>query len=142
MAGNPGPAITTGANSQVGYFGTVGPRLLGKYIGVNANTTTTDYQIPLINTGIYSPITIIYCNASISLTTATAGLFSSVGGSGTITADAALSGMTTALKVVKPAVTTDILSGDYMYLRVGTAQGAAATFDVYVYGYDLNGTNQ
>lgn len=135
---NPGPSVTTGNNDQVPLQTR---RLLGKYIGVNANTATTDYPIRVVNAGNYSPAEILYTNASISLTTATAGLFSAPGGSGTITADAALSGLTTSAKVVKPTATTDVLTGDYIYLRVGTAQGAAATFDVYVYGYDVNGNN-
>ncbi len=139
---NPGPAITTGSNSQTNYFGTSGARLLGKYIGVNANSATTDFQIPVINAGNYSPSLIIFTNASISLTTATAGVFSSPGGSGTITADAALSGLTGSTVVIKPTATTTVLSGDYIYIRVGTAQGAAATFDAYVYGLDLNGNAQ
>lgn len=142
MAGNPGPAITTGSNSQVGYLGLNGIRLLGKVIGVNANSATTDFAVPLINAGTYSPAAIVFTNASTSLTTATAGVFSAVGGSGTVTADAALSGLTTALKVVKPTATTDLLSVDTLYVRVGTAQGAAATFDAYIYGYDLNGNAQ
>ncbi len=139
---NPGAAVTVGANSQVGYFGINGARLLGKYIGVNANSATTDFQIPVINSGTYSPSFIIFTNASISLTGATAGVFSSPSGSGTITADAALSALTTSAKVRSPTATTDTLSGDYIYVRVGTAQGVAATFDAYIYGYDLNGANQ
>lgn len=139
---NPGPAVTTGSNSQVGYYGINGARLLGKYIGVNANSATTDFQIPVINAGSYSPSFIIFTNASTSLTTATAGIFSSPGGSGTITADAALSAMTGSTVVRSPTATTTVLTGDYIYVRVGTAQGAAATFDAYVYGYDLNGNAQ
>jgi hypothetical protein len=33
---------------------------------------------------------------------------------------------------------TGIQSGQNLYLNVGTAQGAAATMDVYVYGYDFS----
>ena len=29
-------------------------------------------------------------------------------------------------------------TGQNLYLNVGTAQGAAATMDVYVYGYDFS----
>lgn len=139
---NPGPATTTSSNSQAGYLGLNGIRLLGKVLGVNANSATTDFAVPLINAGTYSPAAIVFTNASISLTTATAGVFSAPGGSGTVTADAALSGLTTALKTAKPAATADLLSVDVLYVRVGTAQGAAATFDAYIYGYDLNGANQ
>ena len=78
-------------------------------------------------------------NASISLTTAAAGLFTapSAGGTG-IVANAALSALTGPTVVSERTVaSTAVQTGQNLYFNVGTAQGAAATGDVYVYGYDL-----
>jgi hypothetical protein len=38
----------------------------------------------------------------------------------------------------RTVASTAIQSGQNLYLNVGTAQGATATMDVYVYGYDFS----
>jgi hypothetical protein len=51
----------------------------------------------------------------------------------------ALTGNSTSAKaVVTAATSTDLVSGGKLYLRCTTAQGAAATADIFVYGYDLS----
>jgi hypothetical protein len=50
----------------------------------------------------------------------------------------ALTGNSASDKVVVTAASdTDSLTGDNLFIRCTTAQGAAATADVYIYGYDL-----
>ena len=50
----------------------------------------------------------------------------------------ALTGNSTSAKVVVTAATsTDSITGTPLYIRNTTAQGAAATADVFIYGYDL-----
>ena len=50
----------------------------------------------------------------------------------------ALSGNSSSAKVVVTAATsTDAIDVSQLYIRCTTAQGAAATADVYIYGYDL-----
>jgi len=134
---NPGPATTvTNHPSQLATNQAI--RLLASYQGVNVNATG-DTVLPILNTGSYSVSNVIFTNASTSLTTAAAGLFTapSAGGTG-IVANAALSALTGATVVSQRTVaSTAAQTGQNLYVNVGTAQGAAATMDVYVYGYDL-----
>ena len=108
------------------------------YQGVNANTTT-DAVLPIINSTAYSVKFVIFTNASTSLTTAAAGLFTAPAAGGTgIVANAALSGLSASTVVSERTVaTTAVQTAQNLYVDLGTVQGAAATFDVYVYGYDL-----
>ena len=134
---NPGPATTvTNHPSQLATNQAI--RLLASYQGVNVNATG-DTVLPILNTGSYSVSNVIFTNASTSLTTAAAGLFTapSAGGTG-IVANAALSALTGATVVSQRTVaSTAAQTGQNLYVNVGTAQGAAATMDVFVYGYDL-----
>ena len=134
---NPGPA-TTVTNHPSNLATNQAIRLLASYQGVNVNATG-DTVLPILNTGSYSVSNVIFTNASTSLTTALAGLFTapSAGGTG-IVANAALSALTGATVVSQRTVaSTAAQTGQNLYVNVGTAQGAAATMDVYVYGYDL-----
>jgi hypothetical protein len=134
---NPGPA-TTVTNHPSNLASNQAIRLLASYQGVNVNATG-DTVLPVINTNSYGVSNVIFTNASVSLTTAAAGLFTapSAGGTG-IVANAALSAMTASTVVSQRTVaSTALQTGGNLYLNVGTAQGAAATMDVFVYGYDL-----
>jgi len=135
---NPGPA-TTVTNHPTNLASNQAIRLLASFQGVNVNATG-DTVLPVINTNSYGVSNVIFTNASVSLTTAAAGLFTapSAGGTG-IVANAALSAMTASTVVSQRTVaSTALQTGQNLYLNVGTAQGAAATMDVYVYGYDLS----
>ena len=134
---NPGPAVTTTSHPQVaGTNQTL--RLLASYQSVNCNVVA-DTVLPIINTSSYSISNVIFTNASTSLTTAAAGLFTAPSAGGTaIVANAALSALTTASVVSQRTVaSTAAQTGQNLYFNVATAQGAAATCDVFVYGYDL-----
>jgi len=134
---NPGPAVTTTSHPQVaGTNQTL--RLLASYQSVNCNVVA-DTVLPIINTSSYSISNVIFTDASTSLTTAAAGLFTAPSAGGTaIVANAALSALTTASVVSQRTVaSTAAQTGQNLYFNVATAQGAAATCDVFVYGYDL-----
>ena len=134
---NPGPATTvTNHPSQLATNQAI--RLLASYQGVNVNATG-DTVLPILNTGSYSVSNVIFTNGSISLTTAEAGLFTAPSAGGTaIVADAALSALTGSTVVSQRTVaSTASATGQNLYVNVSVAQGAAATMDVYVYGYDL-----
>ena len=135
---NPCPAITASGHPQL--LGTnQAVRLLASYTGVNANAAG-DTILPLLDSSSYSVKFVVFTNASVSLTTAAAGLFTapSAGGTG-IVANAALTALTGSTVVSERTVaSTAAQTGQNLYVNVGTAQGAAATFDVYVYGYDLS----
>ena len=135
---NPGPA-TTVANHPSNLATNQAIRVLASFQGVNVNATG-DTVLPIQNTNSYSVSNVIFTNASTSLTTALAGVFTapSAGGTG-IVANAALSALTGSTVVSQRTVaSTALQTGPNLYVNVGTAQGAAATMDVYVYGYDLS----
>jgi hypothetical protein len=134
---NPGPA-TTLSNHPSNLATNQAIRLLASFQGVNVNATG-DTVLPVINTDRYGVSNVIFTNASVSLTTAAAGVFTAPSAGGTaIVANAALSALTSASVVSQRTVaSTAAISGQNLYVNVGTAQGAAATMDVFVYGYDL-----
>ena len=135
---NPGPANSSQPHPS-NLASNQAIRLLAVYTGVNVNATG-DTVLPINNTTNYSVSNVVFTNASISLTTAAAGVFTapSAGGTG-IVANAALTALTGPTVVSQRTVaSTAIQAGQNLYVNVGTAQGAAATMDVYVYGYDFS----
>jgi hypothetical protein len=135
---NPGPASTSTIHpSNVASNQAI--RLLASFQGVNVNQTG-DTVLPINNTTNYSVSNVIFTNASTSLTTALAGVFTAPAAGGTaIVANAALSALTGSTVVSQRTVAaTAAQAGQNLYVNVGTAQGAAATMDVFVYGYDLS----
>ena len=134
---NPGPS-TTVTNHPQNLATNQAIRLLASAQSVNLNATG-DTVMPVINTSRYSVSNVVFTNASTSLTTAAAGVFPSAAAGGTaIVSNVALSGQTSASVVTAATVNnTAALTGQNIYFNVGTAQGAAATMDVFVYGYDL-----
>ena len=136
---NPGPASTTTIHPS-NLASNQAIRLLGVATGVNVNATGDQAVIQINNSTNYSVSNVVFTNASISLTTAEAGLFTAPSTGGTaIVADAALSALTGSTVVSQRTVaSTATQSAQNLYVNVGTAQGAAATMDVYVYGYDFS----
>jgi len=136
---NPGPA-TTVTNHPSNLSSNQAIRLLASAQSVNLNATG-DTVLPVQNTSSFSVSNVIVTNASTSLTTAAAGLFTAPSAGGTaIVANAALSACTGSTVVSQRTVaSTAAQTGGLtsLYFNVGTAQGAAATADVFVYGYDL-----
>jgi hypothetical protein len=136
---NPGPATTVTIHPQ-NVTSNQAIRLLGVATGVNVNATGDQAVINIINASTYSVSNVVFTNASISLSSAAAGLFTapSAGGTG-IVSNAALSALTGSTIVSQRTVaSTNTPTSQTLYLNVGTAQGAAATMDVYVYGYDFS----
>ena len=115
-------------------------RLLAVATGVNVNATGDQAVLQINNSTNYSVSNVVFTNASVSLTTAAAGLFTAPSAGGTaIVSNAALSALTGSTVVSQRTVaSTATQSAQNLYLDVGTAQGATATMDVYVYGYDFS----
>jgi hypothetical protein len=134
---NPGPASTQ-TNHPSNLATNQAYRLLASAQGVNLNSVA-DTVAAIVNSSSYSVQDIIVANASINLTTAQLAVYSGPGATGVAVKTAyALTGNSASDKVVVTAATdTDSLTGDNLYIRCTTAQGAAATADVYIYGYDL-----
>lgn len=150
---NPGPASSQTAatvavitpvntNKNPTPQGTGALRLLAFKQGANLNGLG-DTAMPVLNSSAFTPTTVVVTNASISLTTASFGIFPSPAGAGTaVRANAtsvANTGPTvTAANPANGASLTLKYTTDTLYLNVATAQGAPATADIYVYGYDLS----
>ena len=136
---NPGPSSAVTIHPQ-NVASNEAIRLLAVATGVNVNATGDQAVLRIINAQNYSVSNVVFTNASISLSSAAAGLFTapSAGGTG-IVANAALSALTGPTIVSQRTVaSTATPVSQTLYLNVGTAQGAAATMDVYVYGYDFS----
>ena len=164
-----GVALNGVKNSQFATFGNPYgvERLLTGGLNIDANSANTDYSLqmgtlrdftgavgtPRVSTLDLMPYAwvagqkyrvtrILYDNASVSLTTATAGVFSQTGGGGvTIVTSAALSALTAAAinsagSGATPTIAnaTTLFDLSALFFRIGTAQGAAARLDVYIFG--------
>ena len=134
---NPG-AATTVTNHPSNLATNQALRLIASAQGVNLNLVA-DTIAPILVSGRVSVQSIIVTNASISLDTAYLAVYTGPGATGpAVKSTYALSGNTTAAKVVVTAATsTDAVTGTPLYIRNTTVQGAAATADVFIYGYDL-----
>ena len=134
---NPG-AATTVTNHPSNLATNQALRLIASAQGVNMNLVA-DTVAPILVAGNVSVQSIIVANASTSLTTAQLAVYTGPGATGTTVKSAyALSGnnSTTAV-VVTAATSTNSITGTPLYIRNTTVQGAAATADVFIYGYDL-----
>jgi hypothetical protein len=134
---NPGPAVTA-SNHPSNLATNQALRLIASAQGVDLNAVA-DTIAPILVAGNVSVQSIIVANASISLTTAQLAVYTGPGATGTAVKSAyALSGnnSTTAV-VVTAATSTASITTTPLYIRCTTAQGAAATADVFIYGYDL-----
>ncbi len=135
---NPGPASTQTAHPS-NLATNQAYRLLASAQGVNLNSVADTVASIVNRIGNVSVQDIIVANASVDLTTAQLAVYSGAGATGTTVKSAyALTGNSTSAKVVVTAATsTDALNVDQLYIRCTTVQGAAATADVFIYGYDL-----
>lgn len=135
--------VTLGSTLNVTgqVIGTGMEQLIGTKLSANFNVTT-DQAIPITRIGSqkYLITKIVVTNASISLTTAAGGFYQTTSKGGTAIvansqAYSALSASTTALNVTLAINRTYTL--DNIYFALTTAQGAAATADIYVFGIIL-----
>lgn len=136
---NPGPASTVTSHPS-GLATNQALRLIASAQSVDLNKVA-DTVANIVNaSGSVSVASIIVTNASVDLTTAQLAVYTGPAASGTAVKSAyALTGNSTSAKaVVTAATSTDLVSGGKLYIRCTTAQGAAATADVFIYGYDLS----
>jgi len=113
--------------------------MLGYRIACNMNVTTDQAISNLNNSLKFRPKRIIVTNASISLTTAQGGLYTGAGKTGTIIVAAAqaystLTAANIALELTLNSPNIVLPAGTPLFLSLTTAQGAAATADLYIFG--------
>jgi hypothetical protein len=132
-------ADAAAARATLGVLGKTG--LLGSVTGVNLNVGATDTPITMVSAN-YIVTSVIVTNASINLTTATAGVFNAAAGVGPLAADQVLTALTASTKFLDATLggvaLTDLQTAATLYARCGTPQGAAATADFYVFGRRLD----
>lgn len=135
---NPGPASTV-TNHPSNLATNQALRLLASAQGVNLNSVGDTVANIVNRLGNISVQSVIVANASVDLTTAQLAVYTGPGATGTAIKTAyALTGNSASDKVVITAATdTDAITVDQLYIRCTTVQGAAATADVFLYGYDL-----
>ena len=135
---NPGPASTQTAHPS-NLSTNPALRLLASAQGVNLNSVGDTVANIVNRLGNISVQSVIVANASVDLTTAQLAVYTGPSATGTAIKTAyALTGNSASDKVVITAATdTDAITVDQLYIRCTTAQGAAATADVFLYGYDL-----
>jgi len=143
-------AIYTGSTAP-GQLNVSGGAAYKRYIAtaVNFNATNTDTSIPItLSTGLknYLVQSVRIVNANHTLVTATAGVFSAAGGTGTtiaadqaitVTSGTANTALNTQGLTLSPA-STIAFNFPTLFFRVGTAEGAAATADVVITIQELN----
>lgn len=149
IGNNVGRALESRFFAQAKTLGVT--RIIGYALGVNCNSATTDTAVPLFLLPLtnFTVTKVQVNNASVSLTTATASVYTATGGSGgsgvALAADQALSALSTTLTgnmnmTLASAASNTVLNagtlatGTTLYVRIGTAQGAAATADFYIWG--------
>lgn len=118
-------------------------QVLFSKVGANMNVVTDQALDKAWDFNDYLIERIRVVNASISLTTAAGGFYTAAakGGIAVVAAGqayAALTGPTLGLDLTVAAAGLDILTADALYLALTTAQGAAATADIYVFGVPLS----
>lgn len=126
-------------------LGRVKPRygVLGSVTALNLNAANNDNAVSISATR-YIIRKIVLEAPSAAVTTATLGAFTAAGAGGTtIAADQALSGTLTAtskfMEIVLQAIAgTDVRTEGTIYLRTGTAEGAARTVNAWIYGEDFS----
>ena len=138
-------ANTTGYNEFSQLVGVY--RLLGYATGVNLNALNTDTAITInlvpgvaAGSANYKVHEITMNNASANLTTAQAAVYTAAAAGGTALASAqaltVLAAATNDLSLtLATGATQSVQTANTLYLRCTTAQGAAATADVYVWGF-------
>jgi hypothetical protein len=128
-------ADAAAARTTLGVLGKTG--LLGSVTGVDLNVGATDTPITMVSAN-YIVTSVIVTNASINLTTATAGVFNAAAGAGPLAADQVLTALTASTKFLDATLggvaLTDLQTAATLYARCGTPQGVAATADFYVFG--------
>jgi hypothetical protein len=140
---NPGPASTV-SNHPQNLATNQALRLIASAQSVNLGAAG-DTAMNLVDLGKFLPTTILVTNglnssgATTDISTATVGVYTGVGQTGTtVLTTAALTSNTASTYVTTSAATnahTAISAPSTLYVNVGTT--VAATCDVFVYGYDL-----
>jgi hypothetical protein len=116
--------------------------LLGKLVAANMNSTADQIITIFSNPSKYVVRRVVVTNASLSLTTAVASVYTAASGGGSaVVLSQALSSLNASTRFLDCTlnstgnVNTTVKSAvPNLYLKLDTAQGTASTADVYIYG--------
>lgn len=125
-------------------LGKILPRygLLGSVSALDLNAGAADTAFAIESTR-YRIDRITVEGATINTTTATVGVFTAAGGAGTtVAADQSLASLTAGSKfhdlTLGGSVTADVIGTTTLYVRVGTAQSAVDTANLWLWGWKLD----
>ncbi len=136
-------ALICPASADISSYGpaNASQRILGQLRGANFNVTTD--QPIAINASVYQITSIIVTNCSASMTLAAGGFYpaSSKGGVPIVAAAQVFSALTSPSLLLNPTIAATPLITRFtiatVFLSLTTAQGSAATCDIYIVGVDL-----
>ncbi len=147
----PGHLVSWATDNVVQDWGAApaAERVLASLTGADFNSTSDQPLVLRARVTAFMLTRIIITNASISLTTAAGGFYPQASKAGTalVAAGQVYSSLTTANKLLQATLEAAVATTRYavaelpdwaIYLSLTTAQGAAATADVYVCGIDLS----
>ncbi|MEJ0047037.1 MAG: hypothetical protein WDN04_13680 [Rhodospirillales bacterium] len=117
----------------------LGGNMVGRLIGANMNSTADQPLTMLLPaSAIFRVTRITITNASISLTTAAGGFYpaASKGGTPTVANSQVYTALSAAAKALDATLAdqSKLAAATQLYLSLTTAQGAAATADIYAFG--------
>jgi len=130
-------------NAGCVQIGVSSPTMIGRLLGVDFNVTANPGQpIPMFNGNLPFRVTkITVKNASTSLTTAVGGIYPAInkGGTALVANTQVYSALTAAglaldLTIAAVPGTTEYAATQGLWFQLTTAQGAAATADLFIYG--------
>lgn len=134
---NPGPFITT-SNHPSNPALNQAIRLIGSLQGMDLNKIA-DTVVTVLDTNSWAGLLILVTNASTNMTTAEMSIFTAPNGGGTNMGTPVLNTLTNQFKIsaFNPMVDERQVVNT-LYFRCTTPQGAPATADVYLYGFDFS----
>lgn len=115
------------------------PRILGKLLGANMNTVAD--QAIVLGYGAAIVTDIIITNASLSLTLAAGGFYTAAakGGTPIVAAGQLYAALTAAGLALKATIAAPVrVTNGQIFFALTTAQGAAATADIYIVGIEAD----
>lgn len=132
-------ALTPAPAENISITGALPSSPIGVLKGANFNSTA-DQSIPITFAAKYTITNIYVMNCSVSMTTAQGGFYTaaSKGGTNLVLSTQAYTSLTTTTgqlaTTLTAAATANSFTANPLFLSLTTAQGAAATCDVYVDG--------
>lgn len=118
-----------------------GVKLLGKLISANGAVTSDQALTMVAGLTKFIPTQVVFTNASVTPILAAGGIYTAASKGGTILFSVAqvYTALSATTKTLLPTITltTDVVTTGTLFFSLTTANAAALTMDIYVFGLDL-----